>query len=339
MNIESCMLVNNECYKSNARMTPSKLMVHSTACPGVPAQNFISSWNVPRPNGLQVCVHGFIDATRICQTLPWNVQAWHCGGYGNQVAIGIELCEPANYGDVALSKKIIGNAVETYAYLCKTFGIGVNNIISHREGCQMGIASNHGDPDHWWSAIGYTMNNFRNDVQTCINSGKIDIQTGGGGGSVQSASNGGGYTVNFKYQCRTVGGKHYPEVKNLDDCAGVQGQAISALAISCDVGSLWYQVYDLTLKKWLGKVSGYNWQDHNNGYAGIFGHPIGGVRVYYNTPEDLAKKHGYYQKAQYRTSTISMGGYYPWQFDNEVGPGLDGYSGDLVHQIDLFQLY
>ena len=66
-------------------------MVHSTAVPGAPAKNFLSSWNTAKPGGREVCVHGFVDDTGAYQTLPWTIQAWHCGGSGNQTAIGVEV--------------------------------------------------------------------------------------------------------------------------------------------------------------------------------------------------------------------------------------------------------
>lgn len=58
--------------------------------------------------------------------------------------------------------------IELYAYLCKEYGLTANDIISHKEGHSQGVASNHGDPDHWWKFVGYTMNDFRADVTDCI---------------------------------------------------------------------------------------------------------------------------------------------------------------------------
>ena len=138
------------------------LMVHSTATPGVGAERYAQAFNAYKPNGTFKCVHGFIDWTdTMYQILPWNYQSWHCGGTGNQKAIGIELCEPASYYDKTTSMKVINNAIEVYASLCKTYGISPSNIVSHKEGHAIGIASNHGDPDHWWQCIGYTMDKFR----------------------------------------------------------------------------------------------------------------------------------------------------------------------------------
>ena len=40
------------------------------------------------------------------------------------------------------------------------------NVISHKEGSDSGIASSHGDPDHIWRFFGYSMDQFRRDVQS-----------------------------------------------------------------------------------------------------------------------------------------------------------------------------
>lgn len=336
MEIKQNILTKNNCYKAGARLIPKMLMVHSTACKGVPAKNFIKSWNTPAPNGREVCVHGFTDDTGAYQTLPWDIQAWHCGGSGNQKAIGIELCEPSNYGDKAYFNKVIEIAIQEYAYLAKKYNIPVSKIVSHKEGHSMGIASNHGDPDHWWSHVGYTMDNFRADVQECINSGKVNVTTGGGISVDSSESSSESWpTIHFKYRVRTKEDGWLPEVVNLADYAGIKGHAITDVAIGVDQGSLWYQVH-VKGGGWLPKVTGYNTGDYNNGYAGN-GKPIDAIRVYYNTPADYIKKYGY-QKAQYRVSPLN-GNYWPWQYDNETGVGQDGYAGVFGRTIDKFQLF
>lgn len=136
------------------------------------------------------------------------------------------------------------------------------------------------------------------------------------------------------YAVKTEDGRILPEVTNLADYAGIRGKKIIGIAIKCNKGSLWYQVH--TVGGWLPKVNGYNWKDHNNGYAGN-GKAIDAVRVYYNTPDDIVSSHGY-QKAQYRVSPVNRG-YYDWQFDNETGNGQDGYAGCFGKPIDRFQLF
>lgn len=175
MEIIQKFLVNNKCYREPKTIKPTRLMVHSTACKGVPAVNFLKSWNAYQPGGRSVCIHGFIDETGIYQTLPFDIRAYHCGGAGNNTALGFELCEPKDYSDRKTSGRIINNAVELYAYLCKTLSISPNHIVSHKEGHAMGIASNHGDPAHWWSCIGYTMDDFRQEVKNVMN-GRTEIK-------------------------------------------------------------------------------------------------------------------------------------------------------------------
>ena len=141
--------------------------------------------------------------------------------------------------------------------------------------------------------------------------------------------------VNFTYTVKIEGGRILPAVTNLADYAGIRGKKITDIAIKCDKGTLWYQVHVLG-GGWLPKVTGYNWNDHNNGYAGN-GKPIDAVRVYYNTPQDIARSNGF-QKAQYKVSPVN-GNYYSWQYDNETGNGQDGYAGCFGKAIDRFQLF
>lgn len=56
-------------------------------------------------------------------------------------------------------------AVELCAYLCKQYKLTEKNIIGHYEGYQKKIASNHGDPRHWFSKHGKSMDTFRVDVK------------------------------------------------------------------------------------------------------------------------------------------------------------------------------
>ena len=167
------------------------LMLHSVGCPQPRASAFIRSWDSPAHGGS--CVHGFIDGEdgTVYQTLPWNHRGWHCGsgnrGSGNNTHIGVEMCESAcirytagsNFTclDVdaarAVAERTYRAAVGLFAMLCGKYGLdpledGV--VISHREGCARGIASNHGDPEHLWGQLGmgYTMDGFRREVRAAM---------------------------------------------------------------------------------------------------------------------------------------------------------------------------
>ena len=177
-------------------------------------------------------------------------------------------------------------------------------------------------------------NKFTHIIKLC------DVDYGSGVSTEKAPAvsvSGGGYNalINFTYAVRTEDGKALPEVTNLADYAGIRGKRITDIAIKCDKGSLWYQAHVLG-GGWLPKVNGYDWNDHDNGYAGN-GKPIDAVRIYYNTPDDIVSRHGY-QKAQYRVSPVSQN-YYDWQFDDETDNGQDGYAGCFGKAIDRFQLF
>ena len=57
--------------------------------------------------------------------------------------------------------------------LCEKYSLNPladGDIISHKEGCARGIASNHGDPEHLWTqlGLGYTMDGFRKAVKAAM---------------------------------------------------------------------------------------------------------------------------------------------------------------------------
>lgn len=183
MEIIEAYATKNRCYQIGSPLTPRGIMLHSIGCPQPNASAMAQSYNQYRPNGQSVCVHAFVqrDGT-VYQTLPWTVQAWHCGGSANSTHIGIEMTEPASiaytgYGaewrdldTVATETHIRGTyaaVVELFAQLCAQFDLdpladGV--IISHSEGRMRGVASAHADPEHLWKPFGLTMYEFRQDV-------------------------------------------------------------------------------------------------------------------------------------------------------------------------------
>lgn len=186
VNIIEAFAEKNRCYQIGAPLTPRGLMLHSIGCPQPNAAVMARNFNQYRPNGQSVCVHAFVqrDGT-VYQTLPWTVQAWHCGGSANSTHIGIEMTEPASiaytggasWRDLnpdATEAHVRGTyaaAVELFADLCNQFDLnplkdGV--IISHAEGAARGIASAHADPTHLWRAFGLTMDGFRTDVAAAL---------------------------------------------------------------------------------------------------------------------------------------------------------------------------
>lgn len=149
-----------------------------------------NSWNQISNN--YVGVHGFCGQmadghVQFVQTLPWYMQAWHVGqgwsGYSlNNYYVGIEMCEDGLY-DYDYCKSVYDEMVEVAAYLCVNYGWDVYGsnyiggqqipvITTHYQGYLLGVASGHVDPTNWWGNFGITIEQFRNDVQECINKGQ-----------------------------------------------------------------------------------------------------------------------------------------------------------------------
>ena len=186
MNLRSCILTNNRCYKTKRTITPQGVMVHSTGANNPFLKRYVqpddgklgdnpnnNDWN---RSDLSVCVHAFIGklqdgSVATYQTLPWNHRGWHSGsgrkGSANNTHISFEICEDG-LEDKQYFNAVYKEAVELTAYLCKLYKLdptadGV--VICHSEGYKRGIASNHGDVMHWFPKHGKDMDDFRADVK------------------------------------------------------------------------------------------------------------------------------------------------------------------------------
>lgn len=184
LKIVESIMTNNPSYKAGKEISVKGLMLHSVGCSQPNAEVFVKNWN--KTTYTKASVHAFIDANTgvVYQTLPWDMRAIHAGGAANNTYIGVETCEPAEIkytkgasfdvldrdAAVAAVTRTYNSAVELFAKLCKDFKLDPTKpgvVISHKEGHDMGIASNHGDPEHLWKGLDlpYTMDGFRQDVK------------------------------------------------------------------------------------------------------------------------------------------------------------------------------
>lgn len=86
---------------------------------------------------------------------------------------------------------------------------------------------------------------------------------------------------NIIYKVHYKGGKWLPAVANRTDYAGLYNKAIDGLMMKTDTGkTIHYAVHLRKKNKWLPFVTGYNEKDDNNGYAGIIGQEIDGIKIY-----------------------------------------------------------
>lgn len=177
MKIIQSFTTKNQCYRNNRKITPKGLILHSVGCEQSQAEVFVRRWN---RYDAGVGVHAVLDAEgNVYQCLPWDIEAWHCGGSANQTHIGVEMVEP----DFRISDKkahvlkTYAVAVELYAYLCKLYNINpMSGILSHKEAGRKGLASGHGDPEKLWSTYktGLTMDKFREDVAKTMGGVKVE---------------------------------------------------------------------------------------------------------------------------------------------------------------------
>ena len=258
--------------------------------------------------------------------------AWHCGDTaGNNNYLSIEVCQ--SMGDIDIFKSNEEKALQLAAQKCKQYGIepNQNTIRLHQEvyatSCPHRSVEIHG------GASG-CKTYFINRIRELVGLAEISKVTYTGTSNTVMLVQTGDAGVVFTYGVKS-GGRILPFVINLSDFAGIQGIPITDAAIKVNKGSVKYRVH-IKDGDWLPYVSGCNWNDPINGYAGN-GQIIDAIEVYYSTPADIINKYGY-QKAQYRISPVN-GNYYSWQYDNETGNGQDGYAGCFGVAMDRFQLF
>lgn len=184
MNLYKLIFTKNECYKAGKKITPKGIMVHSTGANNPMLNRYVgpddgrlgknkynNHWNQPMKR--KICCHAFIGklangTVATYQVLPWNHRGWHGAsgkkGSCNDTHIGFEICEDG-LKDATYFKKIYQEAVDLCVFLCKQFDLTEKDIIDHREGHALGIASGHVDVEHWFNRHGKTMDDFRADVK------------------------------------------------------------------------------------------------------------------------------------------------------------------------------
>lgn len=179
-------LTKNPCYKQGRVIRVEGLMFHSVGVGQPDPLVFIRQFDNPLYD--RACVHGFVGSDETYITLPCLVtpgqamRGWHGGKTAsNNAYIGIEMTEPKDIRYISgATFQILNRAkavehvvkatermVDLFATLCTFHGLNpMTDIVSHREGNILGIASAHGDPEHLWKGLGmnYNMDQFRQDV-------------------------------------------------------------------------------------------------------------------------------------------------------------------------------
>lgn len=118
-----------------------------------------------------------------------------------------------------------------------------------------------------------------------------------------------------------VGGKWLPEVKNNSDYAGIENKPITDVMIKLSNNAvIKYRVHVLG-GKWLPYVSGYNKNDHNNGYAGN-GSPIDAIEIKCDKYD-----------IRYKVSGTKNG----TKYYSELSDNFNDYAGVFGNPVDKIQ--
>lgn len=274
-------------------------------------------------NTREAGAHYFVDDTSVYQSVDDLKVAWAVGGsikskangaasmYGkitNNNSISIELCSTNGQITLYTIDKALNLAVE----LMKKYNIPMSNVYRHWDvngkacpGWNGWIGTNQST----WNAVKEELNKRYTGTKTNTTVTPTPTTTSSG-------------KANVYYQVITAAGKNYSEVKNNSDYAGVHNQSVTKVAVRVDKGTIHYQVH-VKGGSWLPYVTGYNWWDNNNGYAGN-GKIIDGFRAY---GENLGGK------LKYQVSTNGSGTFLP-----AVTEATD-YAGVLGRAIDCIKMW
>lgn len=119
--------------------------------------------------------------------------------------------------------------------------------------------------------------------------------------------------------------KWWPEVRNLEDYAGVNGKPITSVAVKVAQGQIAYRVHQKG-SKWMNWITGYNTNDLIKGFAGVPGIAIDAIQMKYTG------KDGYTVK--YRVAAVGNTNYYAWVEGDSDYAGVFGKTFDKL-QIEI----
>lgn len=162
---------------------PEGVVIHETATPNVGAAQYAYAFNKNWPH-LYTYVHAFADDKAILNIHNTDYGVWGAGPSANNRYIQIELCEVGTTDQFARS--ISNDAYYTAAKLIQ-YGLPFipgKTVLSHHDVSNTFGDTNHVDPDGYFGAWSYDMNQFYDLVGKYYNNLKA---TGSVDGAAQPA--------------------------------------------------------------------------------------------------------------------------------------------------------
>lgn len=272
-------------------------------------------------------------------------RAWACGdgigtGRGNDTTISIEH---ANSGSNpwTVHEKAIESGAHLVAALCLYYKLGrpqwCKNVFPHRywssTACPGELAGSQRDhymqrAQAWYDAM---KGGKAPAPSTAKPAAAKPAQSASGGFSKAS-----GKRVPVHYSLHLKGGGWLDEVTDFgagdNGFAGYPCRQHDLLCARVDRGTLKYQVHTIE-DGWLPYVTKGDRNDTVNGCAGIEGHTIDGVRLYYVTPSGEE-----YKQAWYRSQTTARAGWLGTVCDDGSTYGGDDFAGMYGEPLDRLQV-
>ena len=233
-------------------------------------------------NNNQVSFHVAVDDKEAVQGIPFGRNAWHAGdgnGKGNRSSIAIEICYSKSGGE--RFDKAERNAAELIAGMLKERGWGIDKVKKHQD--WSGKYCPHRTLDMGWQR-------FLDMVSSFLAGGVPPVSTPA---PSKPAPQNGSEKIDVEYAVMIEGGRTLPFVKNMEDYAGLPGKKIVGLAMRVNNGaSVKYRITTVSGKTY-PFVTGCDWSDAINGYAGDGKNAIAKVECYLYSPN--SDKYIYYK--------------------------------------------
>lgn len=302
----------------NVRKITMPTSKYSIKCPYTMSAEFITIHNTANKasanneisyminNNNSTSFHVAVDDIEIIECIPFDRNAWHAGdgntGKGNMKSIGIEICY-SSIGGIKF-EAAQRNAAEYTAYLLKQRGWGIDRVRKHQDWsgkyCPHRTLSDYGW-DYFLNLVTKYLNcDADNNIEIRTETVDVTYQTWDDIKNtwLPNVKNREDYAGIFGHDVCAVyanlskgnityavhgseSKKWYPAVTNREDYAGIFNEPIDGLMMKTDSGhTLHYRVHLRAKNQWLPDVTGYDINDGNNGYAGIFGQEIDAVEIW-----------------------------------------------------------
>lgn len=296
--------------------------------------------------GIPFGVYIYSYATSMAQADSEAQHALRCiKGYKLSYPVYLDLEEPGTQSGAVQRANRFGDIIEGAGYMCGVYA-NLNwwtNYLGGLERFTKWIAQYNSvcqytgsNKDAWqYTSSGrivgivgnVDMNHFYRDFPKEISGGKVTVPKPASAAAVQKVT-----APKIIYGVKTLHHGILHDVDGESDFAGYANDAIVAVKIGVTQGRVEYRVH--CDGRWLKKVSGANWKDYINGYAGDDVHSIDAIQIYYYT--DINKA-GRYYSAVYKVKPFDRGSYLSTitdtDFSNGDGNGTAGIFGTPFTQL------